>query len=99
MSQSVLKKPVLTEKITDQSELFNRYGFIVDKKATKTQVKSAIETMYNVKVVSVNTMNYGGGKGNTKFTNKGVVTQKAKAYKKALVTVKEGDIIDIYESI
>ena len=99
MSQSVIIKPILTEKITDQSEIYNRYGFIIDKKANKIQVKNAIEKMYNVEVVSVNTMNYGGGKAKTKYTNKGVITQKPNAYKKALITVKEGDIIDIYESI
>jgi large subunit ribosomal protein L23 len=97
--KNVILKPILTEKVTAATEKYNRYGFIVNKKATKEEIKSAIEKLYGVAVASVNTMNYGGGKGKSKFTNKGVIFQKNTAYKKAIITVKEGDAIDLYENI
>ena len=95
----IIEKPILTEKITSESEKFNRYGFVVNKDANKVEIKNAIEKLYGVAVDSVNTMNYGGGKKKMKHTNKGVIYQRNKAFKKAIVTVAEGDIIDLYENI
>jgi large subunit ribosomal protein L23 len=97
--KNVILKPILTEKMNTVTEKYNRYGFIVNKDASKAEIKSAIEKLYGVAVASVNTMNYGGGKAKTKFTNKGVIYQKNEAFKKAIVTVKEGDAIDLYENI
>ena len=97
--KNVILKPILTEKMNVATEKFNRYGFIVNKKATKPEIKEAIEKLYNVEVDSVNTMNYGGGKESIRYTNKGIVFQKNKAFKKAVVTVKDGDMIDLYENI
>jgi large subunit ribosomal protein L23 len=94
----ILVKPLVTEKMTDQSERFNRYGFVVDRKASKPQIKKAVESLYNVTVESVNTMVY-GGKVKSRFTKGGVITGKTSAYKKAVVTLVEGDSIDFYSNI
>ena len=82
-------------KLTDK---FNRYGFRVKKDANKLQIKDAVEKMYNVTVVKVNTMNY-GGKKKSRYTKSGLLEGKTSAYKKALVTLKEGDTIDFYSNI
>jgi len=94
----ILLKPLVTEKMTDQSERFNRYGFIVDRGATKSQIKSAVESLYNVEVDSVNTMIY-GGKMKSRYTKSGVISGKTSASKKAIVKLVEGDTIDFYSNI
>ncbi|MEN8116499.1 MAG: 50S ribosomal protein L23 [Bacteroidota bacterium] len=94
----ILVKPLVTEKMTDQSERFNRYGFVVDRRATKPQIKKAIESLYNVTVDSVNTMIY-GGKTKSRYTKGGIITGKTVSYKKAVVTLVEGDSIDFYSNI
>ena len=76
----------------------NRYGFIVDKRANKIQIKSAIEQFYGVKVIDVNTMNY-SGKVKSRYTKVGFLTGRTNAFKKAIVTLVEGDSIDFYASI
>lgn len=95
----ILKKPVITEKTEDQIERFNTYTFEVDPKATKVDIVNAVEKMYDVKVEKVNTMKLGGGKKEMKYTNQGVIYQKRKIRKKALVTLAEGDEIDFYSNI
>uniref|UniRef100_UPI0032164AEC 50S ribosomal protein L23 n=1 Tax=uncultured Draconibacterium sp. TaxID=1573823 RepID=UPI0032164AEC len=94
----ILVKPLVTEKMTDQSERFNRYGFVVERNASKPQIKKAVESLYDVTVESVNTMVY-GGKVKSRYTKGGVITGKTKAYKKAIVTLVEGDSIDFYSNI
>jgi large subunit ribosomal protein L23 len=94
----ILIKPLVTEKMNEQAERFHRYGFVVEKKATKPQIKKAVEGIYNVKVDSINTMVY-GGKVKTRYTKSGVLTGKTAAYKKAIVTLAEGDSIDFYSNI
>ena len=81
---SILIKPIITEKATNDSELHNRYAFVVDKKANKIEIKKAVETAYGVSISSVKTLNYPVQK-NTKFTKKGLVTGKKGAYKKAII--------------
>ena len=95
---SILIKPIITEKATDQSELFNRYEFVVDPRSNKIEIKVAIESTYGVSVNKVRSMNY-PVKRNTKFTKKGVVTGVKGAYKKAIVELAEGDNIDFYSNI
>jgi len=95
----IIVKPIITEKVSADTEKFNRYGFIVDRTANKIQIKSAIETLYSVTVESVNTMNYGGGKKKMKYTQKGVSYERNAAYKKALVTLQDGDVIDFYSQV
>jgi large subunit ribosomal protein L23 len=94
----ILIKPLVTEKLNEQSERYNRYGFVVVKTATKPQIKKAIEAMYNVTVDSVNTMVY-GGKVKSRYTKSGVISGKTAAYKKAIVTLADGDSIDFYSNI
>lgn len=94
----ILVKPLVTEKMTDQSERFNRYGFVVDRRASKPQIKKAVEDLYDVKVESVNTIVY-GGKVKSRYTKGGIITGKTVSYKKAIVTLVEGDSIDFYSNI
>lgn len=94
----ILIKPLVTEKMNELSERYSRYGFIVDRNATKPQIKRAVESLYNVKVDSVNTMVY-GGKAKSRYTKSGVINGKTAAFKKAIVTLTEGDSIDFYSNI
>ena len=92
-------KPIFTEKQTEISDKFeNRYGFIVSPNANKVEIKNAIEELYDVKVVRVNTMNY-SGKKKSRYTKAGVVQGKTPAFKKAIITLKEGDAIDLFSNI
>jgi large subunit ribosomal protein L23 len=95
---TILKKPLITEKMTEQGEDLNKYGFIVDKKANKIQIRNSIEEMYGVTVESVNTMNY-LGKQRMRYTQAGIIRGKENDYKKAIVTLAEGDSIDFYSNI
>lgn len=94
----ILNKPILTEKMTVQGEKLNRYGFIVDPKANKLQIRDAVEEMYNVVVEKVNTMNF-KGKVSSRYTTKGLVVGRGNNFKKAIVTLKQGDEIDFYSNI
>ena len=94
----IIKKPVITEKMTAISEKLNRYAFIVDKRANKLQIKKAVEELYGVKVTAVNTMNY-VGKSKSRYTKSGVITGKASDTKKAIVTLAEGETIDFFSNI
>ena len=95
---SILIKPIITEKATNDSELFNRYAFVVDKSANKIEIKKAVESAYGVSISSVKTLNYPVQK-NTKFTKKGLVTGKKGAYKKAIIQLAEGESIDFYNNL
>ncbi|MCL9809169.1 50S ribosomal protein L23 [Flavobacterium luminosum] len=95
---SIIIKPIVTEKITKDGELFNRFGFVVDKKANKVQIKKAVEAAYGVTVVEVNTMNVRPNR-TTKYTKSGMISGKTNAYKKAVVQVQEGETIDFYNNI
>ena len=95
---SILVKPIITEKITKEGEVFNRFGFVVDKKANKVQIKKAVEATYGVSVVSVNTMNVRPDR-TTKYTKSGLISGKSNAYKKAIVQVQDGETIDFYNNI
>jgi len=94
----ILIKPIVTEKMTAETEKFNRYGFIVDKEANKLQIKSAVEQMYNVTVKDVNTINY-HGKRKSRYTKAGMLTGRTNHYKKAYVTLVGDDKIDFYANI
>lgn len=94
----ILIKPIVTEKMTDQGEKANRFGFIVAREANKIQIKKAVEELYGVTVESVRTMIY-GGKKKSRFTKSGVLTGRTSTYKKAIITVAEGDTIDFYSNI
>lgn len=95
---SILIEPIITEKMTGLGEKLNRFGFIVEKRANKVEIGKAVEEMYSVTVDAVNTMVY-GGKRRSRFTKTGLVKGKTKSYKKAIVTLAEGDTIDFYSNI
>ena len=94
----VLIKPIVTEKMTNITDKFNRFGFIVRPEANKLVIKKEIEALYNVTVVAVNTMNY-AGKSKNRYTKAGFIQGRTNAVKKAIVTLKEGDTIDFYSNI
>lgn len=94
----ILLKPIVTEKMTAQGESLNRFGFIVNKKANKIQIKKAVEEMYGVTVESVNTMVY-AGKNRSRYTKTGVIQGRTNSFKKAIVTLADGDTIDFYSNI
>jgi len=94
----ILKKPLLTEKVTKLTDKLNRYAFKVDHRANKIQIKGAIEAMYGVSVTAVNTMKY-VGKLKSRNTKGGMVSGRAATYKKAIITLKDGEVIDFYSNI
>jgi large subunit ribosomal protein L23 len=92
-------KPLVTEKMTKITEKRpNVYGFIVRPEANKVELQKEIEAQYNVTVESINTMRY-SGKRSQRYTKAGLVKGHKSAYKKAIVTLKEGEEIDIYSNI
>lgn len=94
---SILKQPLVTEKVSELNES-GKYGFIVDKSANKVEIKKAVEKTYGVNVVSVNTMVY-QGRSKSRYTKARVIAGRTAAFKKAIVQVAEGDIIDFYSGV
>ena len=93
----ILKRPIVTEKISTQNER-GVYGFVVDKRANKLQIRDAVEQTYGVSVDQVRTMNY-QGKKKSRYTKSRVVTGRSTGFKKAIVQVADGDIIDFYSNV
>ena len=91
-------KPLVTEKMTNITEKQNKFGFIVRPEANKLQIKAEVEATYGVTVTDVNTMNY-AGKNKSRYTKAGLLQGRTNAFKKAVVTVKEGETIDFYSNI
>lgn len=94
----ILVKPILSEKANAQQEKLRKYAFKVDRKANKLEIKKAVEDFYGVTVVDVNTVVV-PGKNKTRYTKAGFIKGMKSAYKKALVTVAEGETIDLYANI
>ena len=94
----VLIKPILSEKANAQQDKLHRYAFKVSKKANKLEIKKAVETFYGVGVTNVNTV-VSPGKNKSRYTKAGVISGRKPSYKKAYVTVAEGDTIDLYSNI
>ena len=90
----ILIKPLITEKMTNLTADEGKYGFIVNPKANKIEIAKAIEQSFEVKVVDVKTLNY-SGKTKTQFRKSGRFSGKTAKYKKAIITLKEGDTIDL----
>ena len=92
-------KPLVTEKmnnITDKRA--NRYGFVVRPEANKLQIKKEVESLYHVTVEDVNTMRY-AGKRSSRYTKAGLIRGQKNAFKKAIVTLMDGEAIDFYSNI
>ncbi|GAD05009.1 50S ribosomal protein L23 [Porphyromonas crevioricanis] len=95
----IIIKPIISEKMTAITEKMpQRYAFRVSPTANKIEIAKAIEAMYNVKVESVNTMRY-TGKSKNRYTRSGLIEGRAASFKKAVVTLKEGDVIDFFSNI
>ena len=90
--------PIVSEKANLISEKTNRFSFKVSPDANKHQIKDAVEKIYDVKVVDVSTMNY-DGKKKMRYTKRGIQRGKVSAFKKAIVTLAEGQTIDFYSNI
>ncbi len=88
----IIKRPVITEKSTRMDESLNKVVFEVDRRATKTQVRDAVEKLFKVKVLSVNSMRLRGKPVRRRYT----FTNKSNR-KKVIVTLRQGDRIDFYE--
>jgi len=95
---SVILKPIITEKMSQITEKLNRYGFLVDIKANKLEIRKAIKDIYGVEVNSVNTMKY-AGKKKTRYNKTGFITGYESSYKKAIITLAKGETIDFYSNI
>lgn len=96
---SIIIKPIISEKATDLSEKLNRYSFIVNKKSNKIEIKEAVERFYGVNVERVNTM-VCIGTSKSRFTKKGgTITGNTGSVKKAIVTLRKGDSIDLYANV
>jgi len=95
---STLIKPIISEKMTKAAEQYNRYGFIVDKKATKPQIKKEIEDIYGVKVQRINTL-VQRGKSSTRYTKAGMITGKKNTVKKAFIFIDKEEKIDFFSNI
>ena len=98
MAKMILVKPIITEKAESLSENLNQYSFVVDKKANKTEIKKAVEQMYDVKVASVNTAIM-PAKAKNRNTRSGLIRGRVSSYKKAMVTLAEGNEIDFFGDI
>lgn len=94
----ILLRPIVTEKFTKLGEKLNQYGFVVERTANKIQIAKAVQDLYKVNVADVNTMRY-AGKIKSRFTKAGVIAGKKNAFKKAVVTLAEGEKIDFYSNI
>ena len=93
----ILKQPLITEKVSAMNER-GVYGFVVDKNAKKPEIKNAVESTYGVKVVSVRTMRY-AAKHKTRYSKNKVVSGFTNAFKKAMVQIADGDVIDFYGEV
>ena len=94
----IIIKPIVTEKMTKQTESLNDYGFVVSKRANKIQIKNEVEQTYGVKVLSVRTMIY-AAKKKSRFTKTGVISGKTNTIKKALVRLAKDNSIDFYNNV
>ncbi|MBU0474838.1 MAG: 50S ribosomal protein L23 [Bacteroidetes bacterium] len=95
---NILIKPLVTEKITALMEKENKYGFIVNHKSNKIEIAKAVEKRFEVNVVAINTIKY-KGKTKTQFTKKGRFAGKTPQFKKAIITLKEGQKLDLFEEV
>lgn len=91
-------RPIITEKANRETEKLNRYTFAVSPDANKFQIKDVVEKLYNVRVVKVNTALY-AGKRKRRYTKSGLIKGQKPAFKKAYVTVAEGQTIEYYNNI
>ena len=95
---SIIIRPLITEKMTAQSEKEGRYGFVVDRKSNKVEIRTAVEKEFNVKVTGVRTMIV-RGKDRTRYTKSTILRGSTSTWKKAIVTLEKGETIDLYSNL
>ncbi len=93
----ILRRPIITEKTSFQSSKLNQYVFEVDRKATKAQIKEAVETLFDVTVLRVNVINVPAKRSRRPRSRRNLVRRAG--YKKAIVTLDAGDTIDVFEGV
>jgi len=93
----VLVRPLVTEKSSYQSGKLNQYSFVVADKATKTMIKDAVETLFDVSVVRVNIVNAPAKRGRRARSRRLLVRRPS--YKKAIVTLADGETLEIFEGV
>jgi len=93
----VLIRPLVTEKSSYQSGSLNQFSFVVDGKATKTMVKDAVETLFDVDVVRVNIINAPAKRGRRARSRRLLVRRPG--FKKAIVTLADGETLEIFEGV
>ena len=98
MKNSIVIKPLVSEKYTDLLEGLGKYTFLVNRNANKIEIKNEVEKIYGVNVEQVNTMNY-FGKSKRRFTKTGILSGRTASYKKAIVQVTKGEEIDFFKNI
>jgi len=94
----ILIRPLITEKMSNLTADQNKYGFLVIPKANKIEIAKAVENKFDVHVVDIRTVNH-PGKTKTQFRKSGRFTGKTARYKKAIVTLREGETIDLFEEV
>jgi large subunit ribosomal protein L23 len=94
----ILIRPLITEEMSNLTADQNKYGFLVIPKANKIEIAKAVENKFNVHVVDIRTVNH-PGKTKTQFRKSGRFTGKTAKYKKAIVTLREGESIDLFEEV
>ncbi len=92
----ILRRPIITEKTSFLSGKLNQYVFEVDRKATKAQIKEAVEVLFDVDVIRVNVTNAPAKRSRRR--NRRLLVRRP-GYKKAIVTLKTGDTIDVFEGV
>ena len=95
MKKQILVRPVITEKSEMLSEKTGQYSFIVHRRANKIEIRNAIEKRYGVNVDSINTLVM-PGKAKNRNTKSGMVRGRVSSFKKAIVTLADGEVLDLY---
>jgi large subunit ribosomal protein L23 len=95
---SIIIRPLITEKMTAQSEKEGRYGFVVDRRSNKVEIRDAVEKQFNVKVTGVRTMIV-RGKDRIRYTKSNILRGSTGSWKKAVVTLAKGETIDLYSNL
>ena len=98
MAKDILIKPIISEKAEYLTDGLGQYSFVVHKKANKIEIRNAVEKLYNVNVASVNTLIM-PAKAKSRNTKSGLIKGRVSSYKKALVTLAEGEEIDFFGDI
>jgi large subunit ribosomal protein L23 len=94
----ILKKPVITEKQTKDTDTLGTYGFIVENTANKVEIRKAVEKMYGVNVTDVRTIIV-PAKNKSRYTKAGILKGRKGSYKKAIVKLAEGETIDFFSEL